>query len=436
LLAGILALTQEADSFAAGAAPGIAPALAEDGLVRRAEERPGPEDAPSLADDDVELIPEEPPEWIHPARWFRSNAGGMTLEEIPSRLAALRNEYALVIDFIGPEELPGYLSPFFSRASREERHYIEVRVLFRDREESRRQWIFRDHGGTTRLVAAFYAEQDNGALAAAEARPSGIPGGFIETYNANQQITAEYRFFDDGEETRTFFLYRRDTLVKGEGWRKTKAADTEETEETEGTATTETTEKFTQIYTDYFRYNRSQYLRSVERIYHELRRDGEETAPLRDPVLLAFPSRVLDAAADHNFIKNKPDPASEFFGDPVVESGYHLVFTTDERGRVMTQTMLDAEEKTLWLIENTWSAAGRIVSSRRTEGDDEKITEYEYDSNGNRMLERNINNGILERVVRSENGRDMEELYMNNAVVLRAVWEGGRKLSEERVRVR
>jgi hypothetical protein len=67
-------------------------------------------------------------------------------------------------------------------------------------------------------------------------------------------------------------------------------------------------------------------------------------------------------------------------------------------------------------------------------GDDERLTEYEYDSAGDRMLERNFNRGILERTVRSTGNRDIEELYMNGRIVLRAVWEDGRKISEERIR--
>ena len=110
-----------------------------------------------LDDDEYWEAEDDAPTWIPPAppRWFRSNAGGMALEEIPSRLAALRNEHALVIDFISPDELEPVLRPFF-------RDYfdIEIRVLFEQGRESRRQWLFMDEDRTTRLNAVFRRPTD------------------------------------------------------------------------------------------------------------------------------------------------------------------------------------------------------------------------------------------------------------------------------------
>jgi hypothetical protein len=37
-------------------------------------------------------------------------------------------------------------------------------------------------------------------------------------------------------------------------------------------------------------------------------------------------------------------------------------------------------------------------------------------------------------VIRTSGDREIEELYMDDRVILRAVWEKGRKISEERVR--
>jgi hypothetical protein len=110
-----------------------------------------------------------------------------------------------------------------------------------------------------------------------------------------------------------------------------------------------------------------------------------------------------------------------------------MVFTTDERGRILTQTMLDDGDTELWVIRNTWSGE-RIVSSLKIEGEDERLAEYEYNEAGDRILERNSRNEVLERLVRSEGKTEVEELYMNGKPVLRAVWEDGRKISEERVR--
>ncbi|MDR2952785.1 MAG: hypothetical protein LBU82_06050, partial [Treponema sp.] len=123
LLAGIIALTQEPESFSPGSQE-------EEG----AQETSSGEEAPALSDnediadnapaaEESEAPPKEKPAWARPARWFRSNAAGMPLEEIPSRLAALRNEYALVIDLTEPEELPEHLLPYY-----EDAYFIETRA--------------------------------------------------------------------------------------------------------------------------------------------------------------------------------------------------------------------------------------------------------------------------------------------------------------------
>jgi hypothetical protein len=65
--------------------------------------------------------------------------------------------------------------------------------------------------------------------------------------------------------------------------------------------------------------------------------------------------------------------------------------------------------------------------------DDERLIEFEYDNDGNRIVERNFRNGILERSVTAQNGMDIEEIFMNGRLVLRAFWEDGVKISEERI---
>jgi hypothetical protein len=118
-----------------------------------------------------------------------------------------------------------------------------------------------------------------------------------------------------------------------------------------------------------------------------------------------------------------------------VPAGGRVIYTTDSRGRVLTEQRLDENEDILAEIRNTWSG-DRLSAVLYTsgEGEEERLSEYEYDPDGKRTVERNYNKGVLERVVRSEKERDVEELYMNGKLILRAVWEDGRKVSEERVR--
>jgi hypothetical protein len=68
----------------------------------------------------------------------------------------------------------------------------------------------------------------------------------------------------------------------------------------------------------------------------------------------------------------------------------------------------------------------------KTQNDTVLLAEFAYDSSGDRILERNFRNGILERLVRTEGKVDIEELYLNNVVVLITVWEDGVRISETR----
>jgi hypothetical protein len=372
-------------------------------------------------------------------RWYRSNAGGMMLEEVPSRTAALRGEYALLFEYARPGALPDVLKPFYRTG-----YVIEVRALFSGGEESRRQWVFRDEKGTTRLAAAFYPKRNEPEPPpAAQESPAGeggteneippgeeesvpvepvlsapdpydgrgAPGAFIEVYNENYLITGEHLFFDEGDEAVIEYFYSRGFLYKAEARWKITGGEKEE---------------YKNIYTDSYRYNRSGSLRSAERIFHE----RAEALPVR----LAFPNRVLDVSKENESPGGKLAAGSDFFGSIFVAEGYRIIYTTDNRGRIMTETLQDNDGSAVWVIKNTWSG-DRIISALKTEGDDEWLVEYEYDSKGDRITERDLHNGVLERMVRAAGGgRDVEELYMNGRVILRATWDNGRKISEEQVR--
>jgi antitoxin component YwqK of YwqJK toxin-antitoxin module len=386
------------------------------------------------------LSPENP-------RWFRSNAAGMMLEEVFSRLAALRNEYALLVDFFLPEELPEMLTPYYNSPYR-----IEVHILYKNGEESRRQWIFRDAGGTARLTAVFNQEppdtppgetepgipetenaedgdapEDGGeeaedgdvpeeAAETAEAdgpTPTGrTPVGFIEMYNEDGWLTTEHLFQEGGEEETTDFFYRNQRLIRAETGRKTR---------------NEEGEKITPMYTDFYRYSRSASLRAVERLYHE------GAADAGSPVRLTFPHMILDAAADKDFVSPGLSGRPDFLEDVWVGDGYRILYTTNERGQILTESRQDDTGAVVWELKNNWSE-DRLVSVAVKTGDDERLIEYGYDGEGNRITERNYHNGVLERVVRADGTQEIEELYMNGDVILRAVWEDGRKISEKRIR--
>jgi len=494
LFAGIIALTQETDE--------------ELPLVKAENEFDGDEEFFYYPEAEKKI-----PDWLKDARWFRSNAGGMAIEEIPSRLMALRNEYALVIDSAQKEDLPESLLPFY-----DERYFMEIRVLFKKGEQSRTQWVFRDEDGRSRLVAVFIeketademqpepdeaedadgasnfltiftdkeeadgiktepneavdayvrhrflslfrekevteeiqtelnealdadgisellaafaeneitdgtqeddfdGETDGGMVKTNENKNS--PDGFIEIYDENLFLSAEYRFFQDGGRSRTDFAYKDDLLISSTFllW-----------EENDG-VTHVSDEQYVQVYTDYFRYNRSLYLRSVRRVFYKDR----EISSFDEPVVIAFPSGILAAARETAFIGERQNSYPEFFGEITAKKDSAITYSTDEKGRVLSQTFFDEEGNVIWAIYNTWSD-DRIVSTAKEEGDNISLAEYEYDSGGDRVLERNYTNGVLNRVVRSEGKTDIEELYLNGNVILRAVWEDGRKISETMMR--
>jgi YD repeat-containing protein len=189
------------------------------------------------------------------------------------------------------------------------------------------------------------------------------------------------------------------------------------------------TNELEKIYTDYYRYNRSMFLREVMRVFH-----GEWQIDA-DPVRVSFPGRIIDAAKETDFIGAKQNTLPDYFGDTFTTKESRIMFDTDERGRILSQALMDAENNTIWVIDNPWTGE-RITSVRKTEADGEFLTEYEYDDAGNRIIERNLRDGILERRVFFEGNTETEELYMDGQVILRAIWEDGRKVSETRVRNR
>jgi len=446
-IAGFIALTQESDDF-------------NPGITSGQEEKFSEDDNNELNGD---FQPDykterEIPEWVKPARWFRSNAGGMALEEIQSRFAALRYKYALVIDYISPEELPEYLYPFYN-----DQYFIEIRTFYKNGVEARTQWIFRDFNGTTRLLAVFKELQEtedktgkdhpegesNGEIinlnAALENNDNGndIAGssvyekdgvnneedngldniadnvkiepaqrfpavGFMEIYDEKSFLLQEISFLDDGGRIKIEIIYKDNYII---------SAVTSLWDADSGGV-------YKEAYIDSYRYNRSAFIRAVERKFSA---DGNISLHL-------FPVKIMNSAQNDHFMDEKLNAYPEFFGNLYIQKDSKIKFTTDERGKILSQTFYDntPEENIIWVIVNTWSN-DRIVSVSKTEGDIVLLAEYEYDAEGNMTLERNFRNGVLERLVKAEKDRDIETLYFNNAPILQAIWEKGRKISEKRI---
>ena len=140
----------------------------------------------------------------------------------------------------------------------------------------------------------------------------------------------------------------------------------------------------------------------------------------------------MESAEDINFISGKINLYPEYFGGMIFDNN-KIIYDTDNRGRILSETLYDEDDDIIWFIQNIWEN-NRIISSKKIEGDENYLTEYEYNSGGEKILERNYKNGSLERIVRKEGSQDIEELYINDTIVMKAVWENGRKISESRVR--
>ncbi|MDR0602048.1 MAG: hypothetical protein LBG42_06660 [Treponema sp.] len=343
------------------------------------------------------------------ARWYRSNAAGMRLEEIPSRFAALRNEYALSRASGSPGELPAEviscLAELPVRTGQAFSPVIEIQTLYQKGIEIRRQWTVQS-GGVTRIAAAFAlgGEQAEAETAASGGDASGTPEGFVEMFDGRGLVFREYQF-TPGKETVVVYSYNGDTPVRAE------------TSEKEGGT-------LKPLYTDTYRYRRSGSLRQAERVYHA---SGERTR-------LSF--RGGFPGADDDFIG--PQGSGYDMPDAVyLKEDYRVVYSTDERGRVLSESFYDEKDELFGVLSNTWSGDRLTsVSWKTAAGDEERLSEFEYDAEGDRIAERNYRRGVLERAVTRSGERDIEELYMNGNVILRAVWEDGRKISEERIQER
>jgi hypothetical protein len=442
-------------------------------------------------------------------RWYISNAAGMALEPAFSRLA-LREKYALLVTEIPPGDLPTNLREYYDRLYQESRLPVpqetetgvenaadapfslrlEKRILYKDREASRLQWLFLDGENLARLAAAFAVDPDeypppeipadeanvengvpedggtdgdeaaedagdvgdgeagaeageneteedggngeagendeDGGGEAEEEKPAVDYSGYIEVYNGEGFIVEEHLFSSDSSGRTVNYFYNGRRLVR---------AVTKTFPPADGTA-----ENRAEDYcTDNYRYSRSSSLRGVERIYHSAAEAETKTEPGAEPVRLRFPHVVLGAAKNAQFVSPAVSFSNEFFMDILVDSGSRVLYTTDERGRVLTETRRNEDGEVLGELRNTWSG-DRLVSIHWKAGDDERVTEFEYNDDGDRILERNINRGVLEREVSIEKGeegdgdRETELLYLDGKPVLKAVWKNGRKVSEERLR--
>ncbi|MDR0599080.1 MAG: hypothetical protein LBG84_03230 [Treponema sp.] len=341
--------------------------------------------------------------------WYRSNPAGMALERIASQTVALHQEWALLVDrsprIAPPELIKPYYNSGYSR---------ELRTLYERGKVKRMQWIFRDKAGTTRINASLPENLEPPKKEPA-AEDGEIPP-FVEVFSSARSLMEIHQHLAAGVYTTKFF-YREDLLIRAETSLDKKP-----------------------LWTDHYRYTRSYILRGVERDYH-----ASETVLAAIQGHGSTPPAVQDVASSLDlrtpqpiagFVSSKSpydystmsDVLNEVYAVPAAK----VLYGTDDKGKVISETRQDAEGNILAEIANEW-AGDRLKTIRWSAGGESGRIEFSY-SSGDRVLEEDYRDGVLERKVRKQGDEEIEEIYREGKPILRAVWKEGRKISEERLR--
>ncbi len=335
--------------------------------------------------------------------WYISNAAGMALEKTFSR-AALREDYALKIEYRGPDRIPPEIAVFIDpSAVVPESYNVELHTLYKDAGEESRRWIFRYPRGNPWIVISINEQAS---------------GGFAEYYDESDLLIQEDAF--QGENViSNRHSYNDGVLLKSETWRipqkrgENISNGSEESEESDETAM--------HLWSDIYRYARTGALRSIERIFH-----SDETESVR---FARFPP-LGPGYEQNSFVNAVPAVSSDLISDVLYLMSDTVEYVRDSKGRIVSEIHKDAEGRITGELINTWSGE-RLASIAWNGENDTRLVEYEYDAQGNRIIERNYRGGILERLIRTEEDQEVEELYLQGKLSLRAIWKDGQKISEE-----
>lgn len=335
--------------------------------------------------------------------WYLSNASGLALERSPSKMTALRAEWSVSVEQTEAGAIPDVLRPYY-----ESGFSVERRVLYKRGKPIRRQWIFRS-GALTRLNASLPVEEAAAAEPETERQDHGearLP--FIELYSPEYQLTGLFQILASGERYSTRYRYSDGVLV---------ASETRLDEEI--------------LWNDQYLYTRNHKLRGVERKYAE-KNPSEGSAEEENIrlVRLRFPPpgpSFISPDSPYDY-RLKTGALRDVFRTDAVTVRYN----TDGQGRVIHEEHLDEDGKQIASLVNEWSGE-KLLSITWNSGGVSGRVEFDYTRNGENGGERNYRNGILERRVIRDGNREIEELYRNGRPILRAVWEDGRKISEERL---
>jgi hypothetical protein len=343
--------------------------------------------------------------------WYFSNAAGMVLEKTFSR-AALREPYALKIEHHQTNQIPSAISEYIDpEIIVPESFSAEFHTLYENGIEKNQRWILRYSNGNTWLVISI-GETDS--------------EGFAEYYDELKLLIQEDTFYEKRILSSKYF-YRDEILMRSEIWQSTKMIDAEISagDEIGEDVSRQSPETKIHLWSDEYRYARTGALRSIVRTFFA--DEGEETISLSTFAPLSPESEKISV------IKSAPVLSSNFISDIINLPNVNVEYITDDQGRIISEMYTDAEGKKIGEFIHSWSAFGgdRLASISWNGENDTRRIEYEYDDQGNRTIERNYRGGIMERLVRVEEDKEVEELYLQGILHLRAVWKDGQKVSEE-----
>ncbi|MDR2601481.1 MAG: hypothetical protein LBC53_03390 [Spirochaetaceae bacterium] len=181
------------------------------------------------------------------------------------------------------------------------------------------------------------------------------------------------------------------------------------------------------LWVDSYRYARSKAIRSVER------RLLSPDAAKQDLIRMEIPRRVEKDAGENRFVEPAVSFMSNFLADVVYGKTERIVYNTDDKWRIISETFYNEKNEILGELKNFWNADRILTVTWKGEGDERRV-EFTYNSQGDRVQEKDYRGETLERTVTLEKNLEIERIYKNGAVIMEAVWEDGRKISEQRIR--
>ncbi|MDR2468051.1 MAG: hypothetical protein LBD22_03730 [Spirochaetaceae bacterium] len=179
------------------------------------------------------------------------------------------------------------------------------------------------------------------------------------------------------------------------------------------------------LWTDNYRYTRSLALRAIERVYHDPKAEQKLAR-------INFPKYAANSQRQKDFVSPGTTIASEFLHDIFIKEASKVTYTTDARRRIVSEIRKNPRDEVIGELINTWDG-DRVSKVTWISENDERVIEFSYNKSGDRIAERDYRNGVLERMVTIDKEQEIEELYLNNELALRAIWQKGKKISEERI---